>query len=132
MVFCRYWTNWATGWTSELVSQSPHRFTHRSGFWIIYLFSAKNKDFLRTNLLIKDMCEPMFQKQFACGTQVYWTIHVRLQRWIKTKWIYKRRNIDNLRGEICTSCNNFSMIWYFCCQINIPPTTFPCIKYTNL
>jgi hypothetical protein len=32
MVFCNYWTSWATGWTSEPVSLSPHRFTHRSGF----------------------------------------------------------------------------------------------------
>jgi hypothetical protein len=33
MVFCRYWTSWTTGWTSEPVSQSPHWFTHRSGLW---------------------------------------------------------------------------------------------------
>jgi hypothetical protein len=32
MVFYRYWTSWDTSWTSDPVSQSPHRFTHRSGF----------------------------------------------------------------------------------------------------
>jgi hypothetical protein len=82
MIFFRYWTNWATGWISEPVSQSPHRFTHLSGF-LNYSYNSNTYD--QKNVVIfnlrasprgrtKSTC--LFHS-FICADEFYFKTHIQ-------------------------------------------------------